>query len=134
MEQISDGIEEGWSAHGRDGVKIGQIEEVGVTHLLVSRSLSPSELYVPLDAVADVDRDAGHVTLEVESSTVDDLGWSQRPMPTPLAADPGVDGLGYTGREPGENAPVLAEDGVEGLGFTGRGLGGDADDEDAPRL
>jgi hypothetical protein len=136
MESRADEIEQGWNARGRDGEKIGEIEEVGVTHLLVSRGvLAPPDLYVPMDAVSAVDRERGSVTLSVDSGDVDDQGWAQPPSPETLAPDAGVDGLGYTGREPGDNAPSLAEDGVEGLGFTGRDDAGDIDGdrEDASR-
>src|SRR3954451_5617249 len=128
MESRADGIEQGWNARGRDGAKIGQIEEVGVTHLLVSRGvLAPPDLYVPMDAVSEVDRESGSVTLGVDSGDIDDLGWAEPPSPETLAPDSGVDGLGYTGREAGDNAPSLAEDSVQGLGFTGRGDARDID-------
>src|SRR4051794_31107381 len=138
MESRVDGIEQGWNARGRDGAKIGQIEEVGVTHLLVSRGvLAPPDLYVPMDAVSEVDRESGSVTLGVDSGEVDHLGWAEPPSPETFAPDSGVDGLGYTGREAGDNAPGLAEDGVEGLGFTGRDEAEDdadgIDGEDASR-
>lgn len=50
------------------------------------------------------------------------------------AAEREAHGLGYTGREAGENRPDPADDGIEGLGFTGREPPGeDAERVDAPR-
>src|SRR3954462_13944821 len=80
MESRADEIEQGWNARGRDGAKIGEIEEVGVTHLLVSRGvLAPPDLYVPMDAVSAIDRDSGSVTLSVDAADVDRLGWAEPP-------------------------------------------------------
>jgi len=134
MDTTADEIEPGWSARGRDGRKIGDVEEVGVTHLVVSRGvLAPADLYVPLDAVEAVDRDAGAITLRVDSGDVDDLGWTDPPAPGAFPPDGGVEGLGYTGRDAGDNSPRLAEDGVDGLGFSGRDVPGDGFDGESPR-
>ncbi|HEY0443861.1 MAG TPA: hypothetical protein VGC90_06550 [Candidatus Limnocylindrales bacterium] len=133
MDGPRDEIEAGWEAHDRAGEKIGDIEEVGVTHLVVSRGLvMPSDLYVPLHAVDGVDREAGRVVLAVDAGQVEELGWTERPMPDPI--DGGVEGLGYTGRDTDDTAAGDLPDGVEGLGFTGRPVGDDArQPEDAPR-
>ena len=46
-----------------------------MTHFLVSRGvLAPPDLYVPMDAVSEVGRESGSVTLGVDSGDVDHLG------------------------------------------------------------
>jgi hypothetical protein len=136
MDGPRDEIEAGWAAVDRAGERIGEIEEVGVTHLVVTRGvLMPSDLYVPLHAVDTVDRDAGRVLLDVDAAQVDELGWTEQPMPDPI--DGGVEGLGFTGRNadaPEETAPTDARAGVDGLGFVGRPVTDEAPRmEDAPR-
>jgi uncharacterized protein (TIGR02271 family) len=83
MSTTFDQIQAGWSAHGRDGEKIGEIEEVGPNYLLVTKGLIfPKDLYIPMDIVQTVEGDEGHVILNVEKSQVDDMGWDEPPAST----------------------------------------------------
>ena len=56
MSTTYDQIQAGWSAHGRDGDKIGEIEEIGQNYLLVTKGLIfPKDLYIPMSNVQSVD-------------------------------------------------------------------------------
>ena len=80
MDTNYDQIQAGWSAHGSDGDKIGDIEEVGQNYLLVTKGLIfPKDLYIPQSAIRDVDTEQGQVYLNVEKSQVDDMGWNEPP-------------------------------------------------------
>jgi hypothetical protein len=80
MTTAYDQIQAGWSAHGRDGDKIGDIEEIGQNYLLVTKGLIfPKDLYVPMDVVQGVDDAEGRVILNVEKSQIDDMGWDEPP-------------------------------------------------------
>ena len=73
-----------------------------MTHFLVSRGvLAPPDLYVPMDAVSEVGRESGSVTLGVDSGDVDHLGWSESPSP---------EGLPFTGRDEADDDA----DGIDG--------------------
>lgn len=75
-----DQIQAGWSAHGRDGDKIGDIEEVGQNYLLVTKGLfMPKDLFIPLSTIQSVEAEEGRVILDVAKSQVDDMGWDQPP-------------------------------------------------------
>jgi uncharacterized protein (TIGR02271 family) len=94
MDTNYDQIQAGWSAHGSDGDKIGDIEEVGQNYLLVTKGLIfPKDLYIPQSAIRDVDTDQGQVFLNVEKSQVDDMGWNEPPAAGDWAAG-GVAGGG----------------------------------------
>src|SRR3712207_8035676 len=83
MSTTYDQIQAGWSAHGRDGEKIGEIEEIGQNYLLVTKGLIfPKDLYIPMSEVQSVDSSEGHVILNVDKSQVDDMGWDQPPEAT----------------------------------------------------
>ena len=83
MSTTYDQIQAGWSAHGRDGDKIGEIEEIGQNYLLVTKGLIfPKDLYIPMSNVQSVDASEGQVILDVDKSQVDDMGWDQPPEAT----------------------------------------------------
>jgi uncharacterized protein (TIGR02271 family) len=83
MSSTYDQIQAGWSAHGRDGDKIGEIEEIGQNYLLVTKGLIfPKDLYIPMTNVQSVDASEGQVVLDVDKSQVDDMGWDQPPEAT----------------------------------------------------
>jgi uncharacterized protein (TIGR02271 family) len=109
MDTRFDQIQAGWSVYGRDGDKIGDIEEVGPNYLLVTKGLIfVTDLYVPMSAITDVDPNDGRVHLSVDKSAVGDQGWNEPPVAgesfaTADSSGP-VEGLGYTGRESDEGS------------------------------
>jgi uncharacterized protein (TIGR02271 family) len=94
-----DAVQTGWSVHGRDGDKIGDIEEVGQDYLLVTKGLIfTTDLYIPTSAVGEVDATDGRVHLTVDKSEVENRGWTEPPM-AETRDESSVEGLGYTGRD-----------------------------------
>ncbi len=80
METRYDQIQAGWSAHDREGDKIGDIEELGQDYLLVTKGLIfTKDLYIPQSAIQEVDTEQGQVWLNVAKSEVDSMGWDQPP-------------------------------------------------------
>jgi hypothetical protein len=77
---------------GADDHKIGTIEAIGPTHLVVEKGLLLKEqLYIPLEAVNNCS--AGKVYLGVTKDEVKAQGWDQPPvLPTEADGRP-VDGL-----------------------------------------
>jgi len=98
MDTTYDQIQAGWSAHGRDGEKIGDIEEIGQNYLLVTKGLIfPKDLYVPLTVVQTVEGEEGRVILDVDKSQVDDMGWDEPPAASE-ASDAGNGSFAGTGQ------------------------------------
>ena len=103
-------IQAGWTVAGSDGGKVGDIEEVGPDYLLVTKGLIfKTDLYVPHDAIAEVDPADGRVILSVPKDEVENMGWTEPPSAVDVRADMGRSERGGTADEP-----------VEGLGYTGR--------------
>ena len=76
MQTRYDQIQAGWSAHDREGDKIGDIEELGQDYLLVTKGLIfTKDVYVPFSAVDSVDPDSGSVRLNVDKDQIDSMGW-----------------------------------------------------------
>lgn len=98
-----DQLQAGWTAYGRDGDKIGDIEEVGPNYVLVTKGLIfVTDLYIPLSAIENLDPGEGRVYLNVDKSDVDNQGWNEPPTGDTLSqpdSQGDVEGLGYTGRE-----------------------------------
>jgi hypothetical protein len=77
----------GFDAHGADGPKIGRIEELGPGYIVVTKGLIVrTELFVPIQAIEDVDPDGHAVRLTVPAAQIDQTGWDE-----PLI-DAGADG------------------------------------------
>lgn len=82
-----DVIQAGWTAHGRDGDKIGDIEEVDRDYLLVTKGLIfTTDLYVPASAVEQVDANERRVYLTVAKDEVESRGWTAPPAPASRAS------------------------------------------------
>lgn len=80
MQTRYDQIQAGWSAHDREGDKIGDIEELGQDYLLVTKGLIfTKDLYIPQSTIHEIDAEQGQVWLDVAKSEVDDMGWDQPP-------------------------------------------------------
>jgi uncharacterized protein (TIGR02271 family) len=84
-------VQPGWRALDRSGDKIGDIEQVGSNHFLVTKGLLfVKDLYIPFDSVSTVDPEAESIFLDVDKDEIDDLGWSEPPtMSTDRPADIG---------------------------------------------
>jgi uncharacterized protein (TIGR02271 family) len=85
-------VQPGWRALDRSGDKIGDIEQVGSNHFLVTKGLLfVKDVYIPFDAVTSVDPDAETVFLDADKDDIDSLGWSEPPtMSTDRPADIGT--------------------------------------------
>lgn len=67
-------IDHGWDVFGADGEKIGDVQEVQPSYLVVSKGFFfPTERYVPVSAISDV-RDE-RVYLSVSKDEIDARGW-----------------------------------------------------------
>jgi uncharacterized protein (TIGR02271 family) len=85
-----DQIEAGWDVYGSDGEKIGSIEEVGRSYLLVVKGLIfTTDLYIPLNAVRELDTAEGRVYLNVAKDEVETRGWTEPPTDGETLADSG---------------------------------------------
>lgn len=80
MDTRLNDLQTGWTVYGRDGDKIGDIEEVGPNYLLVTKGLIfITDLYIPTSAIDTVDANEGAVFLTVDKATVEDQGWTEPP-------------------------------------------------------
>lgn len=103
MDTRIDQLQTGWGAYGRDGDKIGEIEEIGPNYVLVTKGLIfVTDLYIPTQAIEKVDADEGRIYLNVDKSAVEDQGWNEPPTGDAYSSpdsEGAVAGLGYTGRD-----------------------------------
>jgi hypothetical protein len=71
-------IENGFDVHGSDGPKIGRIDELGPGYVVVTNGLfARTELFVPIQAISDVDPHARAVRLTVAADSVDEMRWDE---------------------------------------------------------
>jgi hypothetical protein len=71
-------IAPGFDAHCADGPKIGRIEELGPGYIVVIKGLiARTELFVPIQAIEDVDPEAKAVRLAVPAAGVDEMQWDE---------------------------------------------------------
>lgn len=67
-------IDHGWDVYGADGEKIGDVQEVQSSYLIVSKGFFfPTERYIPVSAINDVRDD--RVYLSVSKDEIDSRGW-----------------------------------------------------------
>ncbi|MBA2701964.1 MAG: DUF2382 domain-containing protein [Chloroflexi bacterium] len=79
MQQL-DQIQAGWSAFDQSGESIGDVQEVGTNYVLVSKGLFfPKDIYVPVEAINEVDTENSHVHVKANKGTIDSMGWDQPP-------------------------------------------------------
>ena len=80
MQQVTERVLPGWKVVGSDDKEIGQVSDVGTTHLEVSKGLIFAKtLYVPYEFIAREDDVNERVYLSVGKETVDGMGWDQPP-------------------------------------------------------
>jgi len=111
MATRDDAVQPGWTAHDRNGDKIGDVEQVGPNYILVTKGLIfTTDLYIPRSVILDADADSGSVVLDVDRNEVDDQGWTE----PPATAGVGATGAGTSASEPvrGEEVTIDEEGGV----------------------
>jgi uncharacterized protein (TIGR02271 family) len=110
-----DAIQAGWGAYGRDGDKIGDVEEIGRDYILVTKGLIfTTDLYIPSSAIDKVDQDDGRVYLNVDKSEVEDRGWTE----PPVAGTDDVESTGFTGTSEAGSTAYAAQDTAYGAEST----------------
>lgn len=73
-------IQAGWGAYDQAGDRIGDIEEVGPDYVLVTKGLIfVKDIYIPTNAITEVDADGGAVHVDVMKDSIGDRGWDQPP-------------------------------------------------------
>lgn len=78
VSDMTDTIRPGAAVVAADGDRIGEVREVREGHIVVDRGLlGGDDLYVPVDALTDTDRDP--VRLNLPADEVDSQGWHVRP-------------------------------------------------------
>ena len=70
-------IRPGWDVVDNRDRLIGTVHAVGAEYLVVHRGLMAGTLYVPLSGVGQVHEEV--VSLNVDASWVDELGWTRQP-------------------------------------------------------
>ncbi|MBI4497429.1 MAG: DUF2171 domain-containing protein [Chloroflexi bacterium] len=75
-------LREGLGVMSSDGVKVGTVKEVRAQDLLVIRPLG-SNLYVPIDDVADIAAD--RLVLDVSADQVNKMRWEHPSAERPAA-------------------------------------------------
>jgi hypothetical protein len=123
MGEFIDQIQPGWTAFGRDGDKIGAVEDVGSSYLLVAKGLIfVKDIYIPTDFVAEVDPDERAVHIDVDTLEVEEQGWSEPP-------------LGDSGSLAASDLDMIATDTAEGGASAGDpyGIEGDVSAGDTDR-
>lgn len=79
-------IDQGWDVLAADGEKVGDVDEVHPSYLVVSKGFFfPTERYVPVSAITDVADD--RVYLNVRKDDIDNLGWDSPPRDTMTRTD-----------------------------------------------
>jgi len=77
-------IDEGWDVYSSDGDKLGDVQEVAPHYLTVSKGFFfPSEKYVPVSAITNVDGETVYVN--ASKAEIDNLGWDTVPADTTTA-------------------------------------------------
>lgn len=75
-------VQPGWEIVGADDERIGDVTAVEDEYLHTTKGLLfPKNLYVPTEAVEDVDTAEGRVYLSVSRTEVEEMGWETPPDP-----------------------------------------------------
>lgn len=74
-------IQAGWMAYDQAGESIGDVQEVGANYVLISKGTwFPRDIYVPAEAISQVDTENAHVHVKADKSSIESMGWDQRPQ------------------------------------------------------
>jgi uncharacterized protein (TIGR02271 family) len=80
MQTTIQQIQPGWDVIGSDGQKVGEVNEVGQTYVLVTKGLIfLKDLYIPFDAINNVDASRQCAYLDVAKDDVESMGWDDIP-------------------------------------------------------
>lgn len=119
-------IDHGWDVYSSDGDKLGDVEEVQPHYLTVSKGFFfPSEKYVPVSAITNVDGE--RVYVNASKAEIDNLGWDTVPTDTTTS---------YTDTTTTDRGYTDTMDTTRGVGMTdvqgtaGYTRGTDVDDDD----
>ena len=83
MAQQYSMVSSGWDVYGSDGEKIGTVDEVGQDYLLVRKGLIfTTDVYVPHNAITQIDADQTAAFINVPKDAIDSQGWNDAPMST----------------------------------------------------
>lgn len=86
MDARLDTIQAGWGAFDSSGSRIGDIEEVGLDYVLVTKGLIfVKDIYIPTSAINQVDAETGEVHVDVDKDRIEEMGWDQPPSHTTAA-------------------------------------------------
>ena len=70
-------LKRGWTVLGNDGRRVGAVKEVGQNYILTSTTALAEDVYVPASAIANVEHEVVH--LSVQQRDVAGMGWGQPP-------------------------------------------------------
>jgi hypothetical protein len=121
-------INAGWDVCDANGNKIGSINDVRDSYLVVSKgTLFPKDIFVPMNAVQRVDQNEHRVYLNVDKNAIEAMGWDDPkniPAPGGFKSDTTSDGQ-YDQTYAGTRGDYDASGGFEtttpsGLGDTTR--------------
>jgi len=80
MQTTTQQIRPGWAIYGSDDQKIGDVNELGPNYVLVTKGLIfIKDLYIPFDAITNVDPTRQCAFLDVSKDDVESMGWDQIP-------------------------------------------------------
>jgi uncharacterized protein (TIGR02271 family) len=80
MQTTTQQIRPGWAIYGSDDQKIGDVNELGPNYVLVTKGLIfIKDLYIPFDAITNVDPTRQCAFLDVSQNDVESMGWDQIP-------------------------------------------------------
>lgn len=82
-------LQPGWTVVGNDGRRVGAIRDVGQNYVLTSSPGLAEDIYVPASAIANVEHDVVH--LSVQQRDVAGMGWEQPPRDDDTPASPETD-------------------------------------------
>ena len=75
------GVQRGWTVYGRDGKKVGEVDEVTPTYLKLRKGfIFKKDIYVPTAAVGQLRGNEIHLT--VPQNEIEALGWETAPFAT----------------------------------------------------
>lgn len=75
-----DTVQPGWEIVGADDQRIADVTDVEDGYLHFTKGfLAPKDVYVPSDAISEVDPETERVRLSVSKSDIDRLGWNTPP-------------------------------------------------------
>jgi uncharacterized protein (TIGR02271 family) len=99
-------VQIGWDVIGADNQKLGEVTDVGPNYVLLTKGLIfVKDIYVPFEAVSDVDAEAGRVYINASKDEVESMGWDDAP-------ESGTTGSsGYLGSDSGSSRDATLGDG-----------------------